>query len=133
MLAVWVDAWCRMTVKEYDAVMKKLAMRIVKLLVEGLGVKVWRFADFLEGVEATLRWNYQPPCPRPENAMGISPHTDPYLITMQHDSGIGGLQIYRKGKWLGIPPRADALIVNVGDVFEVSATISFQFDLSGQC
>jgi hypothetical protein len=24
----WVDAWCRMTVKEYDAVMKKLAMRI---------------------------------------------------------------------------------------------------------
>lgn len=122
-----------MTVKEYDAVMKKLAMRIVKLLVEGLGVKAWRFADFLEGVEATLRWNYQPPCPRPENAMGISPHTDPYLITIQHDSGIGGLQIYRKGKWLGIPPRADALIVNIGDVFEVSATISFQFDLSGQC
>jgi len=106
-------------VKEYDAVMKTLAMRIMKLLAEGLGVKAWRFAEFVEGVEATLRWNFQPPCPRPENAMGLCPHTDPYLLTLQHDSGIGGLQIHRKGKWLGIPPRADALIVNVGDVFEV--------------
>lgn len=106
-------------VKEYDAVMKMLAMRIVKLLAEGLGVKAWRFAEFLEGMEATLRWNFQPPCPRPENAMGLCPHSDPYLLTLQHDSGIGGLQIHRKGKWLGIPPRPDALIVNVGDVFEI--------------
>ncbi|KAG0567485.1 hypothetical protein M758_7G140100 [Ceratodon purpureus] len=114
------------TVKEYDAVMKKLAMRIVKLLVGGLGMKSWRFDDFLEGVDATLRWNYQPPCPRPENAMGISPHTDPYIITIQHDSGIGGLQVHRKGKWLGIPPRADALIVNVGDVFEILTNGKFK-------
>ncbi|XP_024383700.1 protein LATERAL BRANCHING OXIDOREDUCTASE 1 isoform X2 [Physcomitrium patens] len=113
-------------VKEYDDVMKKLAKRIVKLLVVGLGVKAWRFDEFLEGVEATLRWNYQPPCPRPENAMGLSPHTDPYLITLQHDSGIGGLQIYRKGEWLGIPPRADALLVNIGDVFEILTNGKFQ-------
>ncbi|XP_073395436.1 leucoanthocyanidin dioxygenase isoform X2 [Physcomitrium patens] len=108
-------------VKEYDVVMKKLAKRIVKLLVVGLGVKAWRFDDFLEGVEASLRWNYMPPCPRPENAMGLRPRTDPYLITLQHDSGVGNLQIYRNGKWLGVPFRADALIVNVGDVFEIAS------------
>lgn len=112
----------RTTVKAYDAVMKTLAMRIVKLLVSGVGIKAWRFDEFLAGVEATLRWNYQPRCPRPENAMALCPHKDPYLVTLQHDSGgIGGLQIWRKERWLGVPPRADALIVNVGDVFEVRA------------
>ena len=110
----------RSTVKEYDVVMKKLAIRIVSLLVEGLGVKPWHFATYLDGMEAALRWNYQPPSPKPEKAVGCSPHTNPYLITLQHDSGTGGLQVERDGKWFGVPLRADALIVNVGDAFQVS-------------
>jgi hypothetical protein len=30
----WVDAWCRMTVKEYDAVMKKLAIMVADFALE---------------------------------------------------------------------------------------------------
>ncbi|PQQ16214.1 hypothetical protein Pyn_17050 [Prunus yedoensis var. nudiflora] len=36
----------------------------------------------------------------------------------QEQDQVGGLEIYKDGRWLGVKPNPEALIVNIGDFFE---------------
>jgi isopenicillin N synthase-like dioxygenase len=37
---------------------------------------------------------------------------------------VGGLQIYRDGSWLSVKPLTNSFILNIGDSFEVSLSLS---------
>ena len=70
--------------------------------------------------QAYARFNYYPPCPRPELVLGIKAHSDaPLLTVLLVDREVGGLQVQRENKWLNVPSIPHTLVINLGDSFEV--------------
>jgi len=50
---------------------------------------------------------------------GLLPHTDSSFLTILNQDPIGGLQLMKDGKWIGVKPNPQALVVNIGDLFQV--------------
>lgn len=63
--------------------------------------------------------NLYPPCPQPEQAIGIPAHTDHSLFTLLIENEIGGLQIQHNGEWFNVNPIPNSFLVNTGDHLEV--------------
>ncbi|KAK6133360.1 hypothetical protein DH2020_032899 [Rehmannia glutinosa] len=59
-----------------------------------------------------------PHCPIYPQMFGIMPHTDSDFITVLHQDHIGGLQLVKDGKWFAVKPNPEALIINIGDLFQ---------------
>ena len=73
-----------------------------------------------------VRMTYYPPCPQSEMVMGIAPHSDPTGITiLLQVNEVDGLQIKKDGVWIPVNVLPDALVVNVGDILEVSPSLFF--------
>lgn len=67
-----------------------------------------------------MRLNYYPACSRPDEVMGVSPHSDGSSITiLLQDEDVAGLQIKHKGEWIPVETIPHALVVNIGDAIEV--------------
>jgi isopenicillin N synthase-like dioxygenase len=76
-----------------------------------------------------LRLNYYPVCPAPADPLGtdesarggfgISEHTDAGALTILLQDDQPGLEVLRRGAWHLVEPRADALVVNIGDIVQV--------------
>lgn len=47
------------------------------------------------------------------------PHTDSDFLTILHQDQVGGLQLVKDGKWISVKPNPKALIINIGDLFQV--------------
>lgn len=117
---------CSDVVEEYQKEMKKLAARLMWLIIYSLGLDKedvsWAGAagDFA-GTMAGLQLNSYPACPNPDKAMGMAEHTDSSLLTILHQSSTTGLQVRNdsSGKWVSVPPVAGAFVVNVGDLLHV--------------
>ncbi|KAL1564615.1 2-oxoglutarate-dependent dioxygenase 19-like [Salvia divinorum] len=63
--------------------------------------------------------NYYPPCPQPDQAVGIPPHTDSGLLTFLINNGVEGLQIEHHGKWFDVQSPPNSILVNVDDHLEI--------------
>ncbi|XP_010535845.1 PREDICTED: protein SRG1 [Tarenaya hassleriana] len=79
---------------------------------------------FLEmyGEKAMLftRFNLYPPCPRPDNILGLKPHADGSAITLLlPDKQVQSLQFLKDGKWYKAPTIPDTILINVGDQIEI--------------
>lgn len=66
-----------------------------------------------------LAANLYPPCPQPELAIGLPPHSDHGLLTILIQNGIGGLQLECKGKWVNVNAIPNSFLVNICDNLEV--------------
>ncbi|KAF7099758.1 hypothetical protein CFC21_101355 [Triticum aestivum] len=67
------------------------------------------------------RFNYYPPCPRPDLVLGIKPHSDVYALTvLLMDKDVAGLQFLRDGTWYNVPSASNyTLLINVGVTMEI--------------
>uniref|UniRef100_A0A8I6Y8H6 Fe2OG dioxygenase domain-containing protein n=1 Tax=Hordeum vulgare subsp. vulgare TaxID=112509 RepID=A0A8I6Y8H6_HORVV len=66
------------------------------------------------------RFNYYPPCPRPDLVLGMRPHSDGGLLTIVFvDHDVGGLQVERDGKWYNVPAKPYSLVINLADCMEI--------------
>ncbi|XLT76330.1 hypothetical protein HN873_032604, partial [Arachis hypogaea] len=66
-----------------------------------------------------MRLNYYPPCPQPENVIGLKPHSDAGSLTILLQANeVDGLQIRKDGMLMPITPVSNAFIINVGDILE---------------
>ena len=66
------------------------------------------------------RFNYYPPCPRPDLVLGMRPHSDVGLLTiLSVDHDVGGLQVQRDGKWYNVPAKPYTLVINLADCMEI--------------
>ncbi|KAB1201314.1 Gibberellin 2-beta-dioxygenase 8 [Morella rubra] len=65
-----------------------------------------------------LRLNRYPPCPLPLEVFGLTPHTDSDFLTILHQDQVGGLQLVKDGRWIAVKPNPEALIINIGDLFQ---------------
>lgn len=103
--------------------MSKLAGTLARVLAEALLAGRRPAGEhFPEGCDETtcfLRLNRYPPCPVSPDAFGLVPHTDSDFLTVLCQDHVGGLQLMKGARWVAVKPIPGALIVNIGDLFQV--------------
>ncbi|KAG2729204.1 hypothetical protein I3843_01G233200 [Carya illinoinensis] len=118
-------------IEEYETEMKKLAGRLMWLMLGSLGISKedikWAGPKGdLKGASAALQLNSYPACPDPDRAMGLAAHTDSTLLTILYQNNTSGLQVHREGTgWVTVPPVPGALVVNVGDLLHILSNGSY--------
>ncbi|KAL3522051.1 hypothetical protein ACH5RR_014885 [Cinchona calisaya] len=106
------------TMEKFATTMSELAHKLVEILAEKMGHKSTFFRQTCLPSTCYLRMNRYPPCPISPQVFGLMPHTDSDFITLLHQDQIGGLQLVKDGKWIAVKPNPDALIINIGDLFQ---------------
>ncbi|KAI3786274.1 hypothetical protein L1987_39836 [Smallanthus sonchifolius] len=66
-----------------------------------------------EQSEIKVRVNYYPPCPRPDLAIGLMPHSDASGLTLLLEFGAtGALQVHKGSGWVTLKwPEDNSLLV----------------------
>ncbi|KAK7399035.1 hypothetical protein VNO78_10210 [Psophocarpus tetragonolobus] len=113
------------TMDEYIAQLMKLGEKLSELMSENLGLekdyikKAFRGSG--EGAAVGTKVAKYPQCPRPEFVRGLREHTDAGgIILLLQDDKVQGLEFFKDGKWVEIPPsKNNAIFVNTGDQVEV--------------
>jgi len=101
--------------------MRDLAINMYVLIGKALGTEPNEIKDTLGESGQAIRINYYPPCPQPENVLGLNAHTDASALTiLLQGNEVEGLQIKKDGTWVPVKPLPNAFIVSLGDVLEVS-------------
>jgi isopenicillin N synthase-like dioxygenase len=87
---------------------------------KALKVEPNELLDLIDDITQSMRMNYYPPCPQPENVIGLNPHSDAGALTiLLQANDIEGLQIRKDGQWISVKPLTNAFVINVGDILEV--------------
>lgn len=126
-----IPAACRAEVVGWDAHATAVARAVMALLCEGLGLRgeTLEEASCLEG--RVMVCHYYPVCPEPERTMGIVPHTDPVVLTILAQDGVGGLQVKHTNEdgesyWVDAKPVPGALMINVGDLLQIMSNDKYK-------
>ncbi|KAK2993897.1 hypothetical protein RJ640_012771 [Escallonia rubra] len=113
----WAD---RLTLESYFSELQKLSMTLFGLMAEALKMNKIEIERMFEDGLQSVRMNYYPPCPQPEQVIGLTPHSDATGITiLLQVNGVEGLQVKKDGVWLPVKFLADAFVVNLGDIMEI--------------
>ena len=87
-----------------------------------LGLSSNHFADGLTCNPTLLFRIFHYPAAGPgsatEEGFGVGEHSDYGLLTLLGQDDKGGLEVRTQTGWIDVPPRGDALVINVGDMFE---------------
>jgi flavonol synthase len=105
--------------------MRQLARELFERLSAGLGLEEGAMAEAFGGDKVIFlqKINFYPPCPQPELALGVAPHTDLSTLTVLVPNEVPGLQVFRDGCWHDVEYVPGALIVHIGDQIEASAAL----------
>ncbi|XP_054805052.1 codeine O-demethylase-like [Prosopis cineraria] len=112
---------------DYTEKVKQLNEVILKAMAKSLNLEENSFLKQCGETNMFARFNYYPPCKRPEFVLGLKPHADGSAITflLQHHE-VEGLQILRDNNWFKVPIIPEALLVNVGDQIEIMSNGIFK-------
>ncbi|KAI9169326.1 hypothetical protein LWI28_014814 [Acer negundo] len=108
----------REVMTEFATAMSKLARLLANILVENLRHQRDVIDDICDESTCFLRLNHYPACPISAEIFGLVPHTDSDFLTILYQDEVGGLQLMKDSKWVAVKPNQDALIVNIGDLFQ---------------
>ncbi|MED6155136.1 hypothetical protein PIB30_002338 [Stylosanthes scabra] len=110
----------RSILESYIVECENVAIRIVELIGKALKIESDELEKAFEDGAQAMRMTYYPPCPEPDQVLGLAPHSDASGITIVNEvNGVKGLQIKRNGIWIPVKVTSGALVVNVGDILEV--------------
>lgn len=121
---LWIDKFdvnvYRDDLESYSIVIEKLAIQIIELMANAIGVDTKEIRELFGEATQSTRLNYYPPCPQPELVTGLNSHSDGGGLTiLLQGNEVEGLQIIKDGLWIPIKPLSNAFIVNIGDMLEV--------------
>ncbi|HYJ99497.1 MAG TPA: 2OG-Fe(II) oxygenase family protein [Burkholderiaceae bacterium] len=103
----------------YMRAMEGLARRLMGLFEMALGLPAGHFDDFMRHPTCTTRLLHYPPQPvdAAPGQIGCGAHTDWGALTLLAQDDAGGLQVNTPDEgWIDVPPDAEVLIVNAGDM-----------------
>ncbi|XP_044497456.1 protein SRG1-like [Mangifera indica] len=110
----------RETLEAYSVELRDLAMKILNQMAKALGMESEYVKELFEEGRQNIRVNYYPPCPQPELAIGINPHSDGGGLTvLLQINEVNGLQIKKNGMWVPVKPLPGAFIINIGNILEI--------------
>ncbi|PON55891.1 Oxoglutarate/iron-dependent dioxygenase [Parasponia andersonii] len=107
--------------REYSKRTREVFLGIVEGISESLGLKahgIYKTLNLESGIQIFMS-NLYPPCPQPELAQGLPPHSDHGFLTFLTQNGVDGLQIQHNGKWINVSPIPNSFLVNTGDQLEI--------------
>lgn len=103
----------------YAGAVQQLALTVLGLVAEGLGLDESFFLGELIGGGTVMNVNWYPPCPDPSLTMGLVPHCDRPLLTVLSQGDVSGLQAKHRGRWIDVHPVPNAFVINLGHLMEV--------------
>ncbi|KAL0738952.1 hypothetical protein Bca4012_015162 [Brassica carinata] len=111
----------RDTLETYSNEVKSIAKILLASMARALKIKPEEMEElFDDELGQKMRMNYYPPCPEPDQAIGVTPHSDATGLTiLLQVNEAEGLQIKKDGKWVPVKPLPNAFVVNIGDVLEI--------------
>lgn len=93
---------------------------MIGIMEKALKIEMNEIVELFEDASQGLRMNYYPPCPQPENVIGLNPHSDSGALTiLLQVNEVEGLQIRKDVMWIPVIPLPNAFVVNIGDMLEV--------------
>uniref|UniRef100_A0A7N0U2B9 Fe2OG dioxygenase domain-containing protein n=1 Tax=Kalanchoe fedtschenkoi TaxID=63787 RepID=A0A7N0U2B9_KALFE len=108
-------------VEAYSTELKRLAVSILGSVSKAFEIDGKEMRELFDEGMQSMRSNYYPPCPQPELAIGLTPHSDPTGLTiLLQANDTDGLQVRKGGRWIPVIPLPNAFIVNIGDMLEVN-------------
>ncbi|KAK4768354.1 hypothetical protein SAY87_003495 [Trapa incisa] len=135
----------RAAVDNYVKEVRKLAIEVLKLIEQGLGLTTAAeegrdvdgpMSGLLRDVksDSCFRVNHYPPCQdhwevavSGRNLVGFGEHTDPQIISVLRSNNTSGLEIcLRDGSWVTVPPDHSSFFINVGDTLQVLTNGKFK-------
>lgn len=122
----WIHMWpenpsdYREKMGRYCEEVKKVGLEMMSTIIESLEINPSYLTKNLEDGMQVIAVNCYPPCPQPDIALGLPPHSDYSCLTILYQS-CEGLQImdFEDKTWKTVPHIPGALQVHVGDHFEV--------------
>nr|QJD15033.1 dechloroacutumine halogenase [Menispermum canadense] len=111
----------REATEEYAKHIPIVADKLFKILSLGLGLEGNTIKEGLGGekMEFLMKINYYPPCPRPDLALGVVPHTGYPAMTILIPTDVPGLQVFKDDLWYDAKYIPYALVVNIADQIEI--------------
>ena len=100
--------------------LEKTGIYVLRALALHIGLDEHYFDHWASNGNSILRPIHYPPITEePKGAERAGAHGDINLITLLMGASAGGLQVLRKdGIWIDAIPKADELVINVGDMLE---------------
>ncbi|XP_058077936.1 protein DMR6-LIKE OXYGENASE 2-like [Magnolia sinica] len=102
----------------YSVEVRGLALRILELICEGLGLERDYFSNGL-GSTQLMSINHYPKCPDPTLTLGLPKHCDPNVITLLLQGEVCGLQVFKDGEWMAVEALPNAFVVNLGQQMQI--------------
>ncbi len=108
----------RGTLEAYHRAMWEFSAELIAIIGAALGDDGGLATSFDDPTTWLRLLHYPPQDPQaPEDEFGSAPHTDFGAITLLAQDDVGGLSVRTDdGDWVDVPPRADAFVMNVGDM-----------------
>lgn len=113
---------CRYAIEQFATIASNLAQTLAHILAEQMSYESTFFKENCLPNTCYLRLNRYPPCPIASEIHGLMPHTDSDFLTILYQDQVGGLQLVKDKKWIAVKPNPSALIINIGDLFQVYLT-----------
>jgi isopenicillin N synthase-like dioxygenase len=103
----------------YHEAIIELAARLLGAMALSLDLPEDTFAAYHRNPICTLRLLHYPPRSgrATDSEFGAGAHSDWGALTILAQDDAGSLEVLdKRGTWIGVPPRDDAFVVNVGDL-----------------
>ncbi|KAI3842722.1 hypothetical protein MKW98_015389 [Papaver atlanticum] len=110
----------REALEAYSLGIKNLTMSLLGKMAKALKMDSDEMEGLFNDCSQRMRINYYPPCPKSQQVLGLSPHSDAAALTIVLQlNETEGLQIRNDGKWVSVKAIPGALVVNIGDMIEI--------------
>ncbi|CAL5080228.1 unnamed protein product [Urochloa decumbens] len=112
----------REVVSTYARSCRRLFRELMEAALEALGIGGSAAGEVLADCDAgsqMLMVNCFPACPEPDLTLGMPPHSDYGFLTVLLQDQVNGLEVRHADRWVLVDPLPGALVVNVGDHFEM--------------
>ncbi|KAI3974836.1 hypothetical protein MKX01_004947 [Papaver californicum] len=117
----------REALEAYSLGLKNLTMTLLGKMAKALKMDSNEMEELFNDCSQRMKLSYYPPCPKSEQVLGISPHSDAAALSIVLQlNQTEGLQIRKDGSWVPVKPIPGALIVNIGDMIEILSNGVYQ-------
>ncbi|XP_057514571.1 protein SRG1-like [Actinidia eriantha] len=122
-LNLWPEypAEFREIIHDYSMKINSVLDLLFKAIAMSLNLEADCFLkQFGERAHLIARFNFYPPCPRPDQVLGLKPHSDKSGMTvLLQDKEVEGLHVLKDDQWFRVPIIPHALVINVGDQMQI--------------